>query len=294
MARITGDLHRHQHQRCRRRFAATSDLGCQRECWCRHDQSQYCWNGRPYHHAFDGASDDHWPSHHQRNNGSDFAGTPLIVLTDGAGTVTDGFVLGSGSDGSTIRGFVIQGFNTGLMQPILVRTRSLEITSHQLDRKRCGRKHSCQWLEPLELGEQHYWWYIRVGSERHFWNIQHRININGTSTGNQIRGNYIGVGADGSTDVGNRWYGIYSSSSGNTIGESVAGAGNVISGTVHRAEAHLCLPYHDGLWYHGSGQYHRLNAPYSGGSQRWHWNACLFEQQHHRRHHCRNTKRHLG
>ncbi len=51
------------------------------------------------------------------------------------------------------------------------------------------------------------------------------ININGTSTGNQIRGNYIGVGADGTTGRSNRWYGLYSSSSGNTIGGSVAGAG---------------------------------------------------------------------
>ncbi len=52
---------------------------------------------------------------------------------------------------------------------------------------------------------------------------------------------------------------------------------------VRRAAEHLVSSLHDGLWHHGSGQYHRIECRrYSSGSQRWHWNACLLEQQHHR------------
>ncbi len=162
---------------------------------------------------------------------SDFAGTPLIVLTDAAGTVTDGFLLGSGSDGSTIRGFVIQGFNNGIS--------ASGSGSHII---------SGNYIGTSTTGNAAATNTVAIGLN--FWNSTNNtiggtsasdrnvisgtsnigINLTGTSTGNQIRGNYIGVGADGSTDLGNRWYGIYSSASGNTIGGNVSGAGNVISG----------------------------------------------------------------
>ncbi len=163
---------------------------------------------------------------------SDFAGTPLIVLTDGAGTVTDGFLLGSGSDGSSIRGFVIQGFSNGIN---ISGSGSHTIAGNYIGTSSTGNAAATN----------------TVANGINFWNSTNNtiggttasdrnvisgtsnigINLTGASTGNQIRGNYIGVGADGSTDVGNRWYGIYSSASGNTIGGSVSGAGNVISGT---------------------------------------------------------------
>ncbi|HBJ33285.1 MAG TPA: hypothetical protein DDZ51_00695, partial [Planctomycetaceae bacterium] len=163
---------------------------------------------------------------------SDFAGTPLIVLTDGAGTVTDGFLLASGSDGSTIRGFVIQGFTNGIT---FTDSGSHTIAGNYIGTSSTGNAAAANT--------------VNIGINA--WNSANNtiggltaldrnvisgttnigINVNGTSTGNQIRGNYIGVGADGSTDVGNRWYGIYSASSGNTIGGNVANAGNVISGT---------------------------------------------------------------
>jgi titin len=52
------------------------------------------------------------------------------------------------------------------------------------------------------------------------------------STGNVIEGNYIGVGRDGSTALGNAADGFYveASANSNTIGGTVANAGNVISG----------------------------------------------------------------
>ena len=51
------------------------------------------------------------------------------------------------------------------------------------------------------------------------------------ATNNVVQGNYIGLGSDGSTILGNQDGVILSSGAdGNTIGGSVAGAGNVISG----------------------------------------------------------------
>ncbi len=163
---------------------------------------------------------------------SDFAGTPLIVITDGAGTLTDGFMLGSVRNGSTIRGFVIQGFNNGIA--------ASDSGSHTI---------AGNYIGTSTTGNAAAANTVAIGLN--FWNSANNtiggttaldrnvisgttnigINLTGASTGNQIRGNYVGVGADGSTDLGNRWYGIYSSAANNTIGGSVSGAGNVISGT---------------------------------------------------------------
>ena len=59
-------------------------------------------------------------------------------------------------------------------------------------------------------------------------NGQDGIEVNGT--GNAIQGNYIGVGADGSTALGNKGNGIRFINSNNVVGGTLEGAGNVISG----------------------------------------------------------------
>ena len=64
-------------------------------------------------------------------------------------------------------------------------------------------------------------------------NNQAGIALNGsTTTGAQIRGNYIGVTSDGGIDAGNSTSGIAveNGANGNTIGGTGAGAGNLISG----------------------------------------------------------------
>ncbi len=161
---------------------------------------------------------------------SDFAGSPLIVL-NGGGTLANGFNLGSTSGGSTIRGFIIQGFTNGISIS--------DSGSHVI---------AGNWIGTTTTGNASSG---NVSNGLNLWNSTNNtiggttaldrnvisgatnigINLTGTSTGNQIRGNYIGIGADGTSDVGNRWYGIYSSAANNTIGGNVAGAGNVISGT---------------------------------------------------------------
>jgi parallel beta-helix repeat protein len=57
------------------------------------------------------------------------------------------------------------------------------------------------------------------------------VDIQGSgTTGNVVQGNYIGTDDDGEQDLGNSSEGVDVSADGNTIGGSVAGAGNVISG----------------------------------------------------------------
>ena len=52
----------------------------------------------------------------------------------------------------------------------------------------------------------------------------------GLATGNEIMGNYIGTDVDGDSAIGNGLAGVEVTFSGNTIGGSVPGAGNLISG----------------------------------------------------------------
>ena len=62
-------------------------------------------------------------------------------------------------------------------------------------------------------------------------NLLDGININGSGAGtNFVQGNLIGVGADGTTILGNLGSGVYVSKSNNVIGGTGAGEGNVIAG----------------------------------------------------------------
>ena len=59
-------------------------------------------------------------------------------------------------------------------------------------------------------------------------NGQHGMVLSGTATGNQVRGNYVGVGTPG-TGLGNGSNGVVVQGDGNVIGGSATGLGNVIS-----------------------------------------------------------------
>ncbi|MGI9542869.1 MAG: Ig-like domain-containing protein [Cyclobacteriaceae bacterium] len=52
------------------------------------------------------------------------------------------------------------------------------------------------------------------------------------TTGNQVLGNYIGTDVNGTADIGNSVHGVFlnTSADGNTIGGTIAGSGNIISG----------------------------------------------------------------
>ena len=60
--------------------------------------------------------------------------------------------------------------------------------------------------------------------------LRRGIKLTASGAGTLIQGNYIGTDVSGSLDIGHTSTGIIVNSSGNTIGGSAAGAGNVISG----------------------------------------------------------------
>ncbi len=59
-----------------------------------------------------------------------------------------------------------------------------------------------------------------------------RLQGFGTTTNNNVQGNYIGTDVNGTTAIGNSLSGVQVSATGNTIGGTAAGAGNLISGNV--------------------------------------------------------------
>lgn len=64
-------------------------------------------------------------------------------------------------------------------------------------------------------------------------NLHQGVSLSGVGTsGNQVQGNFIGVNAAGVAAIGNAWAGVncFGSATGNSIGGTVPGAGNVISG----------------------------------------------------------------
>ncbi len=161
---------------------------------------------------------------------SDFAGTPLIVI-NGGGSITDGLTLSSGADNSLIRGLVIQNFTGNGIS--IANISGLTIAGNFIGTTSTGNAAAAT-SNGINL------WNVTnstiggtTAADRNVVSGNSNIGINygGGSTGLVISGNYIGVGADGSTDVGNRWFGIYGNSSGATIGGTATGAGNVISGT---------------------------------------------------------------
>ncbi|MCP4387659.1 MAG: DUF4347 domain-containing protein, partial [Gammaproteobacteria bacterium] len=169
---------------------------------------------------------------------SDFAGTPIVVL-DGssAGADVDGLTLAAGSDGSTIRGLVINQFSKS---GILVYSDGNTIEGNYIGTDVTGM---------LDLGNTTFGINVTTGAENNTiggttaaqrnvisGNDSIGINLYGASTtGNVVQGNYIGVSADGTTALGNTLDGVRISygASANTIGgDQTAGEGNVISGNL--------------------------------------------------------------
>jgi uncharacterized delta-60 repeat protein len=163
----------------------------------------------------------------------DYSGTPVVVL-NGSGTIQDGIQLYGGSGGSTIRGLVIQNFIGD----------GIDISSSN------GNSIVGNWIGLDATGTAAAGNVIGVN----IWNSNNNViggstpadrNVisgntnlgitintdNGTSIGNQIRGNYIGTDYTGIAAVGNKNNGIYINSTNNTIGGTAANQGNVISAT---------------------------------------------------------------
>ncbi|MEQ1661568.1 MAG: cadherin-like domain-containing protein [Thiobacillus sp.] len=162
---------------------------------------------------------------------------PAIVL-NGAGlteadpNTEDGLRLWSGSSNSTIRGLIVQNFSG----------KAIDISGSD------NNLVAGNWVGLNSTGTAAAGNKIGVnlwnasnniiggsGADRNVisGNTELGVNISGSSTGNHIRGNYIGTDRTGMAALGNLNHGIYVESAGNTIGGTTTGYGNVISGTVN-------------------------------------------------------------
>ncbi|MFK7915470.1 MAG: Ig-like domain-containing protein [Pseudomonadales bacterium] len=164
----------------------------------------------------------------------DFAGTPMVVLDGSAAPGgSKAFYLGAGSDGSTIRGLAIHSFataieiagsdnNTVAGNYIGLEADGTTVAGNTDSGIRINGGSSNNTIGGLTQADRN----VVAGS------AGDGIQLSGAgTTGNQILGNYIGTDATGITAAANAvGIRVQSSATGNSIGGSVAGAGNVISG----------------------------------------------------------------
>jgi CSLREA domain-containing protein len=161
-----------------------------------------------------------------------FDGTIMIQL-DGGGTVDRGFWAGTGSGGSTISGLSITGFAIDgiLLEPADGQTVTGNYVGVQPDGSTAdanGNGISINNSDNDTIGGT-------SAAARNIiaGNSNYGIHVNAslfTSTGTQILGNYVGVAANGTTDLGNGSDGIEVDYNNATIGGTTSGATNVISG----------------------------------------------------------------
>ena len=172
---------------------------------------------------------------------SDYAGTPVIVL-DGssAGAGISGITLGAGSDGSTIRGLVINQFaHSGIM---VDGSDNNTITGNYIGTDVSGNTQAGNDVQATGITVSDSSGNVigGSGSDANVLSgnrLRGVIIVGSTSTGNTVLGNFIGTNADGSaalTNIGSgQQMGVYLyDTPGNTIGGTTADAENIISGNI--------------------------------------------------------------
>ena len=172
-----------------------------------------------------------------------YAGTPLIVI-DADGLAATGIQLGSGADGSTVRGLVLRDF-TGA---------AIQIDAGSDGNTIAGNYIGSFGAAGVDLGstETNLGAGISVGGANNtiggltaadrnvIGGNAEGVIVTGTAASNNvIAGNYIGTDASGAVAVANTGHGIdiNGGASGTIVGGSASGAGNVISGNARSGVA---------------------------------------------------------
>ena len=160
---------------------------------------------------------------------SGFSGTPLIVIT-GGGTVTDGFQLYSGSDGSTIKGLVIRSFTQDGID--IASSNNNTIVGNYIGISQSGLSSSGNQQGVNLWAASNNTIGGSTAAERNIisGNSGYGVWIGGGGTGNQVRGNYIGTNYLGTGSLQNGNVAVYLDSANNTVGGTTSGFGNLISG----------------------------------------------------------------
>ena len=163
----------------------------------------------------------------------DFGGTPIVEINGGlAGAGVDGLVLADGSDGSTVRGLVINSFNGD----------GIQIDSGADGNTIAGNYIGIGVDGATDLGNTEIG--VRIASAGNVvggtltadrnvisGNDAEGIRIETLSaTGNAIIGNYVGLDAGGTLDVGNTQFGVRVGTTNNKVGGDQVAERNVISG----------------------------------------------------------------
>ena len=154
---------------------------------------------------------------------------PAVVL-DGGNTVLDGLVLAPGSDGSTVRGLVIQRFTQDGIDITTSNGNTIVGNWLGLNSAGTGAAGNQQGLNIYNSNATVVGGTTVADRNVMSGNTGQGIYLAGTTTGTLIRGNYIGTNASGSAAVANTVAGIYAPAGGNTVGGTAAGSGNLISG----------------------------------------------------------------
>ena len=158
-----------------------------------------------------------------------FSGTPIIELNGlGSGGGVDALTINSG--GSTVRGFVINRF--GRDGIVLTGGGGNTIAGNYIGTNAGGTADAGNARYGIRVASGNNLVGGTAGADR---NVISGNNVDGIyvvgSSGNFIRGNYIGTDRTGMIAVGNSEDGIWLDNASNTtVGGSVSGAGNVISG----------------------------------------------------------------
>ncbi|MCA9062538.1 MAG: DUF4347 domain-containing protein, partial [Planctomycetaceae bacterium] len=164
----------------------------------------------------------------------DYAGTPVIVLNGAsAGAGVWGLDFNPGSDGSLIRGLVVQNFSTAGID--LSGTGGHTIVGTYVGTNAAGTSAAGNTIGLNLWNSSNNTIGGTSAAERNLisGNTNIGLNITGTSTGNVIQGNYIGTDAAGTASVGNTWYGILLNGDDNIVGGTATGTGNLISGNLY-------------------------------------------------------------
>ena len=159
-----------------------------------------------------------------------FAGTPIVEL-DGLSAGGNGLQLNAGSNGSTIRGLVINRFDT---DGIYVLSTGVTIVGNYISTDVTGTADRGNDGDGIDVRSGNHIIGGTTAADRNLISGNNQFGISldaSTADNNVIRGNYIGVDVTGNAPLANADDGIriQNAASNNTIVGTTAGAGNVIS-----------------------------------------------------------------
>ncbi len=161
-----------------------------------------------------------------------YVGTPMIELNGaGAGASITGLTISAG--GSTVRGFIINRFQ-GLDGMAILTNGNNTITGNYIGTNAAGTVASANTFAGINVGSDGNTIGGTTAAARNILSGNGNYGIYMSGNNNVVQGNYIGTNVTGTAAIANSQIGVaLFSVTGNTIGGTAAGAGNLISGNLN-------------------------------------------------------------